>query len=84
MSIKVAQKRFHKKMIDFETFSKLPKTVGYLGKLVMPKALKSCPKSTKSPNLVTLVSITMKLAFCGKTRDQTWGLLYRSINTATF
>ena len=30
---------------------KLPKNVGDLGKLIV---LKSCPKSNKSPNLVTL------------------------------
>ena len=36
-------------------FRKLPKNVGDLGKLFLPKALKSCPKSKKSPNLVTLV-----------------------------
>ena len=34
-------------------FRKLPKNVGDLGKLFLPKALKSCPKSKKSPNLVT-------------------------------
>ena len=34
---------------------KLPKTVGDLGKLIVAKVLKSCPKSNKSPNLVTLV-----------------------------
>ena len=34
---------------------KLPKNVGNLGKLILPKALKSCPKSNKSPNLVALV-----------------------------
>ena len=33
---------------------KLPKNVGDLGKLIVAKALKSCPKSNKSPNLVTL------------------------------
>ena len=33
---------------------KLPKNVGDLGNLIVPKALKNCPKSNKSPNLVTL------------------------------
>ena len=33
----------------------LPKNVGDLGKLLLPKALKSCPKYNKLPNLVTLV-----------------------------
>ena len=32
----------------------LPKNVGDLDKLLLPKALKSCPKSKKSRNLVTL------------------------------
>ena len=32
MSIKVAQKRFHKKNKIFDTFKKLPKNVGDLGK----------------------------------------------------
>ena len=39
-------------MIDFDNFTKMPKNVGDLDKL---KALKSDPKSNKSPNLVTLV-----------------------------
>ena len=34
---------------------KLPKTVGDLGKLIIAKGFKSCPKSNKSPNLVTLI-----------------------------
>ena len=48
------------KMISLEKlkiltpFRKLPKNVGDLGKLFLPKALKSCPKSEKLPNLVTL------------------------------
>ena len=32
----------------------MPKNVGDLGKLIVAKALKSCPRSNKSPNLVTL------------------------------
>ena len=35
---------------------KLPKNVGDLGITLMPKALKSCPESNKSPNLVTLTA----------------------------
>ena len=35
---------------------KLPKNVGDLGKLIVTKALKCCPKSNKSPNLVTLIT----------------------------
>ena len=42
-------------MIDFDTFTKLPKNVGDLGKLIVAKGIKSCPKSNKSPNLVTLL-----------------------------
>ena len=35
---------------------KLPKNVANLGKLIVAKALKSCPKYNKSPNLVTLIA----------------------------
>ena len=35
---------------------KLLKNVEDWGKKLMPKSLKSCPKSNKSPNLVTLSS----------------------------
>ena len=45
---------------------KLPKNVGDLGKLIV--ALKSCPKSIKFPNLVTLVGTKVcdkqKKLFC--------------------
>ena len=34
---------------------KLPKNVGDLGKVLLPQALKSCPKTNKSPNLVILI-----------------------------
>ena len=40
------------------TLQKLPKNVGDLGKLIVAKAMKRCPKSNKSPNLVTLYSMT--------------------------
>ena len=33
---------------------KLPKNVGDLGKLIVAKVIKSCPKSNNLPNLVTL------------------------------
>ena len=33
---------------------KVPKNVGDLGKLIVAKGFNSCPKSNKSPNLVTL------------------------------
>ena len=32
----------------------MPKNVGVLGKLIVAKGFKNCPKSNKSPNLVTL------------------------------
>ena len=41
---------FTRKIIYFDTFTKMPKNEGDLGKLI----LKTCPKSNKSPNLVTL------------------------------
>ena len=34
---------------------KLPKNVGDLGKLIVAKGFKSCPKYKKSPTLVTLL-----------------------------
>ena len=33
---------------------KLPKNVGDLDKIIVAKVFKICPKSNKSPNLVTL------------------------------
>ena len=36
---------------------KLPKNAEYLGTLIVAKGFKSCPKSNKSPNLVTLFEI---------------------------
>ena len=47
-------------MIDFDTFTKLPKNVGDLGKFIVAKGFKTCPKSNISPNLVTLLLIKMK------------------------
>ena len=50
------------KMISVEKFKiltplqKLPKNVGYLGKLIVTKGLKISPKSNKLPDLVTLVT----------------------------
>ena len=35
---------------------KLLKNVGALAKLILPRALKTCPKSNKSPNPVTLTT----------------------------
>ena len=37
------------------TLQKLPKNVGDLVKLIAAKGFKICPKSNKSPNLVTLL-----------------------------
>ena len=48
-------------MISLEKWSllkpsqKLPMNVTDLGKLIVAKGLKTCPKSNKSPDLVTLV-----------------------------
>ena len=36
---------------------KLPRNVRDLGKLIVAKGFKSCPKANKLPNLVTLVKI---------------------------
>ena len=44
-------------MIDLDTFTKMPKNVGDLGKLIVAKGFKKLPKSNKSPNLVTLSAI---------------------------
>ena len=52
--MKIGKNDFTRKMKDFDTFSKLPKNVGDLGKFIITK--KSSPKSNKSPNLVTLTA----------------------------
>ena len=44
MSIKVAQNDFTRKMIDFETFTKLPKNERDLGKVIVAKGFKKLPK----------------------------------------
>ena len=44
MSLKVAQNDFTRKMIDFDTFTELPKNVGDLGKLIIAKGFKKLPK----------------------------------------
>ena len=41
-------------MIDFDNFTQLPKNVRDVGKLIVAKGFKSCPKFNQSPNLVTL------------------------------
>ena len=38
---------------------KLPKNVGDLGKFIVAKSFKSCPKCKKSPNLVTLLVVEL-------------------------
>ena len=58
MSIKVAQKWFHYKKIHFDTFPKIAyECVRFWLINCCQKALKSCPKSNRSPNLVTLDAI---------------------------
>ena len=42
------------KVLILTPLQKLPKNERDLGKLIVAKGLKSCPKSNKSPNLVTL------------------------------
>ena len=44
MSIKVAQNDLTRKMINFDTFTKMPKTMGDLGKLIVAKGFKKFPK----------------------------------------
>ena len=43
MSIKVAKYDFTRKMNDFGTFTKLPKNVGDLGKLIVAKGFEKLP-----------------------------------------
>ena len=42
------------KLTIMTPLQKLPKNVGDLCKLIVAKGLKTCPKSNKLPNLVTL------------------------------
>ena len=42
--------------------------LGDLGKLIVAKALKSCPKSKKSPDLVTLATACLKFGSSSKVR----------------
>ena len=44
-------------MIYFYIFKKMPKNVEDLGKLIVAKGFKSCTKSNKSTNLVTLGTV---------------------------
>ena len=43
-SIKVAQKCFYLKMVDFDTFTKIVKNARDLGKLIVAKDFKNLPK----------------------------------------
>ena len=52
---KLPKNDYTRKIIDFNIFKKLSYNVGDLDKLIVAKGFKSCPKSNKSPNLVTLV-----------------------------
>ena len=57
MSIKIAQKLFHKKTLKtFSPFQNLQKNVGNLGKIIVATCFESCPKCNKSPNLITLIA----------------------------
>ena len=38
------KKDFTRKLIDFDTFAKLPKNVGDLGKIIVAKGFKKLPK----------------------------------------
>ena len=63
--IKVAQKWFHYKNYRFWHLYKNCLRMWKIGaNLLLPKALKSCPKSKKSPNLVTLAfAVDTKMPF---------------------
>ena len=52
------------KLMILAPLQKLPKNVGNLGKTIVAKGFKTCLKSKKSPNLVTLVA-TYNLASNG-------------------
>ena len=45
MFIKVAQERFYRKIIELDRFTKMPKNVGDLGKLIVAKCLKKLTKA---------------------------------------
>ena len=66
------------KKIDFDTFKKLTKNVEDLGKFIVAKGFKSCPKSNKSPNLGTLAKLEGDVLFCPMmTRRCLFGKIYR-------
>ena len=53
---------------------KSPKNVRDLGKLIVAKGLKTCPKSNKSPNMVTLptTSVNLKVDTVYRVSKQAW------------
>ena len=64
MSIKLAQKLFHYKNDRFWHLYKNCLRMWEFGQIsLLPKALKTCPKSNKSPNLVTLVACVICSAY---------------------
>ena len=44
------------------TLQKLPKNVGYLGKIIVAAGFEKLPKWNKSPNLVTLIIVIITTA----------------------
>ena len=70
MFIKVAQKDFTRKMIDFDTFTKFLKNVRDLGKLSVTKSIKSWPKSNKLSDLVTLLATQELLSLFSQPQKQ--------------
>ena len=78
MSIKGAQRWPLEKWLQ-----KLHKNVGDLDKLIVAKALKTCQKSNKSPNLVTLRA-KQKYNECKGYGDATWSQSYIEILALIF
>ena len=72
MSLKVDKNDFTSKIKDRQ---KLPKNVGDLGKLIVAKALKSCSKSNKSPNLVTLYVASNLPSFVDKNKIMLFAMI---------
>ena len=59
-------------MISLEKFKiltplKIARNVGNLGKIIVARGFKSCPKCNKSPNLVTLVTMGIVFVFFNQT-----------------
>ena len=49
----------------------MPENVGDLGKLIVAKGFKTCPKFNKLPNLVTLATITKGILKIARASDET-------------